>query len=193
MYRVSILFLFIGMLLAACAGSLDQSGQVQNPLSEMADQGQSADLPDLGPAPELSSEIWINSDQPLRLAQLRGKVVLLEMWTFGCYNCQNTLPAVKDWHARYADRGLVIIGNHYPEFSYERDLSNLKEAVQRSGILFPVAQDNEGITWRAYGNRYWPTMYLIDKRGHLRYTHIGEGAYATTEQAIQTLLAEKAE
>ena len=193
MYRASILFVLIGLLLTACAGSPAQIREVQKQASEMPDQGQASNLPDLGPAPELTNEVWINSDQPLRLADLRNKVVLLEMWTFGCFNCQNTLPTVKDWHARYANRGLVIIGNHFPEFSYERDLANLKAEVQRAGILFPVAQDNEGDTWRAFGNRYWPTMYLIDKRGHLRYTHIGEGAYDTTEQAIQSLLAEKAE
>jgi thiol-disulfide isomerase/thioredoxin len=193
MYRAPLLFVLIGILLTACAGRPALAGQIQNPTSEMPDQGQTSDLPDLGPAPELTTETWINSAQPLRLADLRGKVVLLEMWTFGCFNCQNTLPTVKDWHERYVDGGLVIIGNHYPEFSYERDLANLKNAVQRAGILYPVAQDNEGVTWRAYKNRYWPTMYLIDKRGHLRYTHIGEGAYETTEQAIQSLLAERVE
>ncbi len=184
MPRVYILFILVTLLLSACAGRPAQAGQVQKPASG---------LPDLGLAPELTNEVWINSAQPLRLADLRGSVVLLEMWTFGCINCQNTLPTVTEWHSRYADQGLVIIGNHYPEFSYERDLANLNDAVLRAGILFPVAQDNEGETWRAYQNLYWPTMYLIDKRGHLRYTHIGEGAYDTTERAIQSLLAEKAE
>ena len=193
MYRASILFMLMGLLLSACAASPAQGGSLQSPVTAAPDQSSVSDLPDLGPAPELTNDVWINSPQPLRLAGLRGKVVLLEMWTFGCINCQNTLSTVKDWYARYADHELVVIGNHYPEFSYERDLTNLKAAVQSAGILYPVAQDNDGVTWRAFDNLYWPTMYLIDKRGHLRYTHIGEGAYATTEQAIQSLLAEKEE
>jgi thiol-disulfide isomerase/thioredoxin len=147
-------------------------------------------LRDLGSAPELTNTTWINVDGPLRLADLRGKVVLLEMWTYGCYNCRNTIPSLREWHARYQDAGLVIIANHYPEFSYEYDLDNLKEAVQDLEIEYAVAQDNDGETWRAYRNRYWPTLYLIDKSGRIRYTHIGEGRYAETEQAIQALLAE---
>lgn len=97
---------------------------------------------------------------------------------------------MREWHTTYKDRGLVIIGNHYPEFDYERDLDNLINAVEELMIPYPVAQDNSGETWRAYQNRYWPTLYLIDKEGNLRYIHIGEGAYRETEAAIQTLLAE---
>lgn len=97
---------------------------------------------------------------------------------------------MREWHNKYHDDGLIIIGNHYPEFTYERDLENLKEAIEKLNIPYAVAQDNEGNTWRVYNNRYWPTLYLIDKQGDIRYTHIGEGAYQTTEQAIQTLLSE---
>jgi len=97
---------------------------------------------------------------------------------------------LREWHSRYADQGLVIIGNHYPEFGYEADLENLKEAVERLEISYPVAQDNEGETWRAYNNRYWPALYLIDKRGNIRYHHIGEGGYQETEEAILALLNE---
>jgi len=100
------------------------------------------------------------------------------------------IPSLREWHSKYAAQGLVVIGNHYPEFDYEADLDNLKDAVARYGIEYAVAQDNDGQTWRAYNNRYWPTLYLIDKRGHIRYVHIGEGAYETTESAIQQLLAE---
>ncbi len=150
----------------------------------------SASLPDLGPAPELTNDTWLNVDAPLRLADLRGKVVALEMWTFGCYNCQNVMPSLKSWHEKYAEQGLVIIGNHFPEFSFEGDLTNLQAAVAENGIEYAVAQDNDGATWEAYKNRYWPTLYLIDKNGHLRYTHIGEGGYSETEAAIQSLLAE---
>jgi alkyl hydroperoxide reductase subunit AhpC len=98
---------------------------------------------------------------------------------------------LREWYDRYQDQGLVIIGVHYPEFSYERDLDNLKEAVHRLEIRYPVAQDNNRETWEAFGTHYWPTLYLIDKFGRIRYTHIGEGAYETTEAAIQSLLAEK--
>jgi len=97
---------------------------------------------------------------------------------------------LREWHTKYQDQGLVIIGNHYPEFSHEKDLDNLKEAVSELKITYPVAQDNDGETWRAYETRYWPTLYLIDKKGNIRYLHIGEGAYRETELAIQALLAE---
>ena len=97
---------------------------------------------------------------------------------------------MREWHNTYKDQGLVVIGNHYPEFNHEHDLENLKEAITQLDVPYPVAQDNDGVTWRAYNNRYWPTRYLIDKHGHIRYTHIGEGAYAETRTAIQTLLAE---
>lgn len=100
------------------------------------------------------------------------------------------IPSLRDWHNKYEDLGLVIIGNHYPEFSYEADLDNLKQAVIDLDISYAVAQDNERATWAAYKNRYWPTLYLIDKRGHIRYVHIGEGAYQKTEAVIQELLAE---
>jgi thiol-disulfide isomerase/thioredoxin len=151
----------------------------------------SASLPDLGPAPELTNETWLNVDAPLRLADLRGKVVIIDMWTFGCINCQHVIPSLKEWDEKYRSQGLVIIGNHYPEFSFEADLTNLKSAVADYGIKYAVAQDNDGATWKSYRNQYWPSLYLIDKNGHLRYTHIGEGNYKETEAAIQNLLAEK--
>lgn len=149
-----------------------------------------SDLPNFGPAPELTNTVWLNTATSLRLAELRGKVVLLEMWTFDCINCIRTLPYVRSWHDEYAAQGLVVIGNHYPEFNYEADLGNLQAAVARLEVTYPVAQDNDGATWRAYNNRYWPTIYLIDKWGNIRYKHIGEGAYSTTEHNIRELLAE---
>ena len=100
------------------------------------------------------------------------------------------IPSLRGWHNEYSDDGLVIIGNHYPEFSYEEDLDNLKEALVRLEIPYAVAQDNDGATWRAYKNQYWPTLYLIDKQGHIRYVHIGEGRYAETEENIKALLLE---
>lgn len=151
------------------------------------------EYPVMGEAPELVGEVWLNAAAPLRLADLRGKVVLLEMWTFGCINCRNTLPAVIAWHERFASAGLVVIGNHYPEFAYEEDLENLRRAVGDLGITYPVVQDNAGTNFLAYESRYWPTLVLIDKAGRVRYRHIGEGAYDETERAIEALLSEDIE
>jgi len=100
------------------------------------------------------------------------------------------IPSLKEWNSKYKDQGLVVIGNHFPEFSYEKELENVKNAVAQYGIEYAVAQDNDGATWRAYKNHYWPTMYLIDKQGHIRYVHIGEGNYKETEENIKALLAE---
>jgi len=177
----------LGLTAILLVGCASQTGKVQ---PAMSPGPKPAPLPDLGAAPELTNDTWLNADAPLRLADLRGRVVIVEMWTFGCINCQNVMPALKEWHSKYKDQGLVIIGNHYPEFSYEEDLTNLKEAVTRFDIQYPVAQDNEGATWRAYRNRYWPTLYLIDKQGHIRYVHIGEGRYKETEENIKMLLEE---
>ncbi len=132
---------------------------------------------------------WINSE-PLTLEGLRGNVVLVDFWTYSCINCIRTLPYVKDWHDKYADDGLVIIGVHTPEFSFEKVRENVIEAAARFGLKYPIAQDNDFVTWRAFDNHYWPTKYLIDRDGAIRYTHIGEGAYEETEQMIQQLLAE---
>lgn len=177
------LIVLFALALSACGMSAPQAGDTRS-------MPQTGNLPDLGAAPELTNQVWLNTSAPLRLADLRGKVVLLEMWTFECINCQNVIPALKGWFDRYSSSGLVIIGNHFPEFSEESSLDNLKAAVARLGIRYPVAQDNDGATWQAYHNQYWPTLYLIDKRGRLRYIHIGEGAYAETEAALRSLLAE---
>jgi thiol-disulfide isomerase/thioredoxin len=142
------------------------------------------------PAPEITTQIWLNSE-PKRLADLKGKVVLVEFWTFGCFNCRNVEPYVKAWHKKYAGQGLVIIGVHAPEFSFERDVENVKRHLRENDIQYAVPIDNDFATWNRYGNRYWPAMYLIDKQGIIRYTRIGEGGYARTEQQIQTLLAER--
>lgn len=180
----TLLLLVLTLILTACALAAAAP-------TEPTASPQPADLPDLGAAPELTNDTWLNTDAPLRLADLRGKVVLLDMWTFGCINCRNVVPSLKAWHAAYADQGLVVIGNHYPEFDYERSLENLKEAAAELGIEYAVAQDNDGATWKAYDNHFWPTLYLIDKQGRLRYVNIGEGRYTETETAIQALLAEQ--
>jgi thiol-disulfide isomerase/thioredoxin len=141
------------------------------------------------PAPEFAGiDNWINS-APLTMQQLRGKVVLIDFWTYDCINCQHTLPWVKEWHRKYKDQGLVVVGVHTPEYGFERSLANLRTAVARNGITYPVAQDNRYLTWNAWSNRYWPGFYLVDKAGQVVYTHFGEGNYAQTDSAIQNLLA----
>ena len=132
---------------------------------------------------------WINSD-PLTIQELRGKVVLVDFWTYTCINCIRTFPFLKLWHARYADDGLVILGVHTPEFDFEKNLDNVVAATRDNGIVWPVALDNDYGTWRNYSNRFWPAKYLIDGDGVVRYTHFGEGAYAATERQIRDLLEE---
>ncbi len=134
-------------------------------------------------------DAWINSD-PLTLAQLRGKVVLVDFWTYTCINCIRTFPYLKLWHSRYADDGLVILGVHTPEFEFEKDYANVRQATRDNGIVWPVAQDNNFDTWHAYRNRFWPAKYLVDRDGVIRYTHFGEGEYAETERRIRELLEE---
>lgn len=142
------------------------------------------------PAPEILSEgQWFNSES-LKLSDLRGKVVLIDFWTYSCINCQRTFPYLKDWWAKYKDKGLVIIGVHAPEFEFEKNPSNVEKALKDFGITWPVVQDNDFKTWRAYNNRYWPAKYFIDKDGNLRYTHFGEGEYDESEKVIQELLKE---
>jgi thiol-disulfide isomerase/thioredoxin len=141
------------------------------------------------PAPEISGQPWINS-KPLKVAELRGKVVLIEFWTFGCSNCRNVEPYVKAWHQKYADHGLVVIGVHAPEFSYERVIANVQRYVREHSIQYPVVIDNDFVTWKRYKNRFWPAMYVIDKRGVIRYLRAGEGGYRETERRISSLLSE---
>jgi thiol-disulfide isomerase/thioredoxin len=148
-------------------------------------------LPNYGVAPALHADgVWINS-KPLTLSRLRGKVVLIDFWTYSCINCLRTLPHLKAWDATYRSKGLVIIGVHTPEFAFEHVSSNVRSAVQRLGIRYPVVQDNRFKTWDNYANQYWPAEYLIDRTGHVRRTHFGEGEYPQTESLIRRLLAVK--
>lgn len=145
-------------------------------------------LPDYGVAPPLHADgAWINS-RPFTLAQLRGKVVLVDFWTYSCINCLRTLPHLKAWYAAYHDKGLVIVGVHTPEFAFEHVTSNVRAAVRRLGIPYPVVQDNDYKTWDNYANQYWPAEYLIDRSGHVRHTSFGEGDYGKTESVIRRLL-----
>lgn len=141
-------------------------------------------------APELATGDWINS-QPLKLNELRGRVVLIEFWTFGCINCRNTLPFVKSWDKRYREKGLTVIGVHSPEFDEERNVEHLRHEVSSLEIRYPVVADNDYQTWNAYKVEAWPTLFLIDKQGRIRWTRVGEGDYDEAERLIQKLLAEK--
>ena len=140
-------------------------------------------------APEFSPGTWINSDAKT-LQSLRGRVVLIQFWTFGCYNCRNTLPTIKKWDTRYRDRGLTIIGVHTPETDSERNIEDVRREAAALGIMYPVVTDNDYATWKLYRVEAWPTLFLLDKQGRVRWTHVGEGAYDETEQVIKNLLAE---
>ena len=142
------------------------------------------------PAPELASGEWINSE-PLKLKDLRGRVVLIEFWTFGCINCRRTLPFVESWHDRYREKGLTVIGVHSPEFDEEKNVESLRGQVASLGIRYPVVTDNDYKTWNAYKVEAWPTVFLLDKQGRIRWMRVGEGNYDETERLIQKLLAEK--
>jgi len=156
-----------------------------------ADAG--ARLPVLGVAPQfVGTQKWFNTPggRPLSLTALRGHVVLVDFWTYSCINCIRTLPYLNAWNARYAGKGLTIVGVHTPEFPFEHSASNVQEAIRQNGILYPVAQDNNYSTWNAYNNEYWPAEYLIDAHGRIRLTDFGEGEYAAKERAIRSLLVE---
>jgi cytochrome c biogenesis protein CcdA/thiol-disulfide isomerase/thioredoxin len=146
-------------------------------------------LEDLGPAPDFTGiTAWINSP-PLTMAALRGKVVLVEFWTFECINCIHVQLYVKAWYDRYASSGLVVVGVHTPELSFERDLGNVRQAVSQDGLRFPVAVDPSFATWNAFRNNFWPAFYFIDRFGQIRHTHFGEGDYPGSEQVIRQLLS----
>jgi thiol-disulfide isomerase/thioredoxin len=131
---------------------------------------------------------WFNSP-PLKLADLRGKVVLVDFWTYGCVNCVNALPHVTGLYAKYKDRGLVVVGVHTPEFPFERSASNVQAALKRYGITYPVAQDNDSKTWDVYRNQYWPAQYIIDQNGTIVFQHDGEGQYDQIDRTIARLLS----
>ena len=133
---------------------------------------------------------YINTPVPIKLADLKGKIILIHFWTYPCINCIHTIPHLNDWYQKYSNKGLVIVGVQTPEFSDEKNIDNVKGAVDNFKIKYPVILDNNYATWNAYGNNYWPRDYLVDNQGYIRYNHIGEGDYAQTEQMIQSLLAE---
>jgi cytochrome c biogenesis protein CcdA/thiol-disulfide isomerase/thioredoxin len=146
-------------------------------------------LPNLGPAQDFFGITqWLNTSTPLSLSQLRGKVVLVDFWTYACINCIRTLPYVTSLYEKYQDAGFIVIGVHTPEFEYEKRTANVERALKQHKIHYPVAQDNDYATWKAYHNRFWPAQYLIDTQGNIRMVHTGEGAYEEIETAVQVLL-----
>jgi cytochrome c biogenesis protein CcdA/thiol-disulfide isomerase/thioredoxin len=155
--------------------------------------GKPSGLPVLGPAPEfVGNQEWFNTPggEPLTLRSLRGRVVLVDFWTYSCVNCLRTLPYLTAWDRTYRKDGLTIVGVHSPEFPFEKDAGNVEEAIERNGIHYPVVQDNDLATWSAYDNQYWPAEYFIDARGRVRFAHFGEGEYDEKEKIIRELLAE---
>jgi thiol-disulfide isomerase/thioredoxin len=156
--------------------------------SALSDSGSA--LRDRGAAPDFKGiTTWLNSE-PLSMGALRGKVVLVDFWTYSGINCVRTLPYVTRWYEQYRDQGLVVVGVHTPEFAYERQTRDVQTALQRFGITYPVAQDNAYATWKAYDNHDWPASYLIDRRGRIVLTHVGEGGYDEMEAAIHSLLGQ---
>jgi thiol-disulfide isomerase/thioredoxin len=188
-------------------GELEDSGAIATDLARVRGDGgghgeagarelaAGEPLPDLGAAPDFAdTQQWFNTPggKALSISQLtsRGKVVLIDFWTYTCINCIRTLPQVEAWSEDYGRSGLVVVGVHSPEFPFERDASNVADAIDRNALTYPVVQDNELGTWNAFHNQYWPAKYLIDANGRIRYAHFGEGDYGETEQAIRSLLAE---
>jgi cytochrome c biogenesis protein CcdA/thiol-disulfide isomerase/thioredoxin len=160
---------------------------------EHATGGNGSGLPVLGQAPEfVGTQQWFNTPggRALTLAGLRGRVVLIDFWTYSCINCLRTLPYLEAWDRRYRKDGLTIVGVHSPEFPFEKDAGNVSDAIRRNGVEYPVVQDNELATWSAWGNQYWPAEYFVDARGKVRFTHFGEGSYGEKEHVIRELLAE---
>ncbi|MGO4403820.1 cytochrome c biogenesis protein DipZ [Bosea sp. RAF48] len=177
-------------LLDALGPRRAEAGQPRT--AENASQPYRSNLPDYGAAPGLDGATgWLNAD-PLGAEQLRGKVVLVNFWTYSCINCIRTLPYVRAWAEKYRDQGLVVVGVHTPEFAFEKKVENVRQAIARFGIVHPVAVDNDFRIWRAFRNSYWPALYFVDAQGHIRHSQFGEGGEARSERVIQDLLAEAA-
>ena len=178
-FHIRPLYVALGLLTAAAVVSLAiLPPGADTPVSAQTAQPAFRDI-----------DAWINSE-PLALDALRGKVVLVDFWTYSCINCLNTLPYVKAWHEKYKDQGLVVVGVHTPEYAYEKSNANVKAAVAKLQISYAVAQDNQYATWKAFDNHFWPALYLIDPQGHIVYSHFGEGRYAQTEEKIRQLLSQ---
>ncbi|MGH7703252.1 MAG: redoxin domain-containing protein [Gemmatimonadales bacterium] len=202
MFRSSTAFVLSLALVGAAAYALESSAQAGDGTLINQRPGWAAIGTGLGagrPAPAWKNISWLNTDRPLTLESLRGRVVLLNFWVFTCYNCTNTVPSLVDFDRKYRDRGLTLIGIHTPEFppyAGEHDKGNVGRALLKQGILYPNAQDNDNATWNLYGIRYWPSFVLIDKKGEIRHEgygefHLDDGNYRVWDARIRELLAEK--
>src|SRR5919107_1847829 len=165
-------------------GNANSSSQIKNAQFQM-------DKSQFKKAPDFAKITGYINTEPINIKDLKGKVVLVDFWTYSCINCIRTIPYLVDWNEKYADKGLVIVGIHAPEFEFEKNIENVKAAVERFGIRYPVIQDNDKGTCNAYQNQYWPRKYIVDNEGYIRYDHIGEGGYSETEKVIQSLLQER--
>ncbi|MDW0128120.1 MAG: thioredoxin family protein [Nitrososphaeraceae archaeon] len=173
-------------------GNSDQSiTSDPNSNNGISSVGLSIDKSQFKKAPEFTGITSYINTNVTKLSDLKGKVVLVDFWTYSCINCIRTLPYLVDWNHKYSDKGLVIVGVHSPEFEFEKNIDNVKQAVTRFGIEYPVLLDNDHGTWNAFQNSYWPRKYLVDSEGYIRYDHIGEGGYVETENAIKNLLSER--
>ena len=188
------LLLYLGLAAGTAALSIGAKKAAQTsigmPIAAAGDSPHSLSVAagSTGSLPEFEGiSQWLNSP-PLSVADLKGSVVLVQFWTFACINCQRTLPYVTRWHRQYASHGLKVVGIHTPEFPQEKDVDNVKRALQRHQITYPVPMDNDYKTWNAYNNGYWPHLFLADRQSLIRYDHVGEGAYEETEQTIRKLL-----
>ena len=168
--------------------SADKKEKAPTKKTSIQSSSKEADYPR---AKEITAPTGFINTSGVSIKGSKGKVILLDFWTYSCYNCQHTQPYLNDWQKKYADKGLLIIGVHKPEFEFEKDPANVAAAVKEARIHYPVVLDNRDGTWNAYNQLYWPTMYLIDANGFVRYKHIGEGSYGETEAKIKELLAEK--
>lgn len=190
----------MGIVIAATIGGLSAYfTSLESPNTVGADNTQenlqalSMDKSKFEKAPELEGiSGYINTNSDEFKDKIKGKVVLYDIWTYSCINCQRTLPYIVAWNDKYEDSGLVIVGIHSPEFEFEKDINNVRQATERFGITYPVVLDNDKQIWDAFGNHYWPRKYIADDEGYIRYDHIGEGNYAETEKVIQDLLSERA-
>ena len=184
--RHRALYLVIAVVVGAVALSAVLVAAGSNP-SSISGRVDTSHLPDDGPAPALDAKGWINSP-PLTPADLTGKVVLYDIWTYSCINCVRTFPYIRAWYDRYRADGLVVVGVHSPEFDFEKVHSNVEGAVKRLDVTWPVALDDDMTIWNAFNNQYWPADYVADRTGHVRYKHFGEGDYDNTENVLRTLL-----
>jgi cytochrome c biogenesis protein CcdA/thiol-disulfide isomerase/thioredoxin len=176
---------------SAVESDLVKVRQTGKPIVDPAELNESVDLPTYGQAPDFTgTQDWFNTPdgEPLSLSELRGKVVLIDFWTYTCINCIRTLPYLEAWQQRYGRDGFTIVGVHSPEFPFEKDAGNVQDAIRQNHLTYPVVQDNDLATWGAWGNQYWPADYLVDAQGNVRDAHFGEGGYEETERAIRTLL-----